>query len=77
MLLSSMDITVSDAPHSVTSQVSVYAGFVLVCAGTVLGLAGAVVRLRQISFHAGAGVAAVGVGAGLAAGPVHTALIKV
>lgn len=44
---------------------------------TVLGLAGAIVWLRQVSFHAGAGVAAVGVGTGLAAGPVHTALIKI
>lgn len=44
---------------------------------TVLGLAGAIVRLGQISFHAGAGVAAVSVGTGLAAGPVHTALIKI
>lgn len=44
---------------------------------TILGLAGAIVRLRQISFHTGAGVAAISVGTGLAAGPVHTALIKV
>lgn len=44
---------------------------------TILGLAGAIVRLRQIPFHTGAGVAAIRVGTGLAAGPVHTALIKI
>ena len=46
-------------------------------ARTVLGLAGAVVGLGEVALHAGAGVRPVGVGTGLAAGPVHTALIEV
>lgn len=44
---------------------------------TILGLAGAVVWLNQISFHTGAGVRAVCVSALLTAGAVHRTLIKI
>lgn len=44
---------------------------------TILGLAGAVVWLRQVTLHTGACVGAVSVDTGLTAGPIHTALIEV
>ena len=44
---------------------------------TVLGLAGAVVGLQQVALHTGADVGALGVGARLAAGAVHHALVEV
>lgn len=44
---------------------------------TIFGLAGAVVGLRQVALHTAAGVRALCVGTGLAAGPVHTALVKI
>lgn len=44
---------------------------------TILGLAGTVVWLQQVTFHAAAREGAICVGAELAAGAVHRALIKV
>lgn len=44
---------------------------------TILGLAGAVVWLRQVALHTGAAVGAFSVCTGLTAGPVHSALIKI
>lgn len=38
---------------------------------TILGLAGAVVRLQQVSFHTATGKGAIRVGTQLAAGAVH------
>lgn len=44
---------------------------------TILGLAGTVVWLQQVTFHTAAREGAIRVGAELAAGAVHRALIKV
>lgn len=44
---------------------------------TIFSFAGAVVWLQQVSLHAAAGVRALSVGARLAAGPVHVALVKI
>lgn len=44
---------------------------------TILGLARTVVWLGQVALHTGAGVGAFSVGTGLAAGPIHSAFIKV
>lgn len=44
---------------------------------TILGLAGAVVWLQQVTFHTAAGEGAICVGAELAAGAVHRALVEV
>ena len=44
---------------------------------TVLGLAGPVVGLQQVALHTAAEVGALGVGACLAAGSVHHALVEV
>lgn len=44
---------------------------------TILGLAGAIVWLRQVAFHTGTGVGSFGVSTVLTAGPVQAALIKV
>lgn len=44
---------------------------------TILGFAGAVVRLQQVTLHTAADVGALGVGARLAAGAVHGALVEI
>lgn len=44
---------------------------------TILGFAGAVVWLQEVTLHTAAGVRALTVGARLAASPVHVALIKI
>lgn len=44
---------------------------------TILGFAGSVIRLQEVSFNTAARVGTLCVGAGLAAGPIDSALIEV
>ena len=70
-----MDITISEQEEYEQNICTVSISCRLVL--TILGLAGAVVWLRQVALHAGAGVGAFSVGTGLTACPVYSALIKI
>lgn len=70
-----MDITISEQEEHEQNIFKVFICCQLVL--TILGLAGAVVWLRQVALHAGTGVGAFRIGTGLTAGPVHSALIKI
>lgn len=56
-------------------------GYIQFCSSlrvlTILGLARAIVWLRQIALHTGTGVATISVGTRLTASPIQTALIKI